>query len=168
MNRTVFHTTVRQALDIAEPLVGQIWAGEAPSLEIVRRQSVPAIIGRWQDSALNWDDAIRKCRITQQSCFIGVRSGGVVPVLALIRVSGSQLHTNLLFLEKDQGAVPPGLAMTMMDTVLAVVAATFGSERIVLDNPLSALLPYYVQFGYEQMKRLGREAPAMFKSTDVK
>ncbi|NRD85011.1 hypothetical protein [Burkholderia pseudomallei] len=150
-------------------MIATLWGAEpAPKLTIVRRDAVRKIIAGWpQDAALDWGEAIRKCRNMPRSCFIGVQTDTGVPILALIRVSDAHLHTNLLFLEKDENEVPPGLAMTMVDAVLEVVAAVFGSDRIVLDNPLSGLQAYYEQFGYEPMKRCGRETHAMFKTTSV-
>lgn len=167
--RTIFHNQVREALDTAEPAVATLWGEPPPTLQIVRRQSVRPIVARWSDDAvLNWDNAVKKCRMIPRSCFIGVQThDAAVPILALIRVSDASLHTNLLFLEKDEDAVPPGLAMTVMDTVLEVVAGAFGSARIVLDNPLSELVSYYEEFGYEPMKKRGRETHAMFKPTSV-
>jgi hypothetical protein len=161
--RTVFHNQVRQALDQAEPLVATLWGEPAPMLEIVRREAVLRLVATWPDSQLNWAAAVRKCRMIPRSCFIGVRTADAVPILALIRVGDARLHTNLLFLEKDADAVAPGLAMTLIDAVLQVLAGAFRCERIVLDNPLSDLVSYYEAFGYEPMKRRGREAPAMFK-----
>jgi hypothetical protein len=166
--RTVFHNQVREALDQAEPAVATIWGDHVPTLEIVRRDSVRTIVSTWPDTQLNWEYAVKKCQRFPRSCFIGVQTqDGAVPILALIRVSDAHLHTNLLFLEKDANAVPSGIAMTVMDTVLEVVAGAFGSERIVLDNPLSVLASYYKEFGYESMRKRGREAPAMFKSAGV-
>jgi hypothetical protein len=109
------------------------------------------LVATWPDSQLNWAAAVRKCRMIPRSCFIGVRTADAVPILALIRVSDARLHTNLLFLEKDADAVAPGLAMTLIDAVLQVLAGAFRSERIVLDNPLSDLVSYYEAFGYEPM-----------------
>ncbi|WP_129558768.1 hypothetical protein [Burkholderia pseudomallei] len=157
------------ALDQAEPIIASLWGAEpAPTLTIVRWDAVRGIIAGWPEGALlDWGEAIKKCRNVPRSCFIGVQTDTGVPILALIRVSDAHLHTNLLFLEKDVNEVPSGLAMTMMDAVLEVVAAVFGSDRIVLDNPLSGLQAYYEQFGYERMKRRGRETHAMFKTASV-
>ncbi|MBC8750841.1 hypothetical protein F6X42_30945 [Paraburkholderia sp. WC7.3b] len=75
----------------------------------------------------------------------------------------------MLFVEKDAGAVPRGLAMAIMDQVLDFVAISFESERIVLDNPISDLVSYYKDFGYEELRRQGgRESPALFRAAGVR
>ena len=57
------------------------------------------------------------------------------------------------------------MGMAVVDTILEVIAEAFGSERIVLDDPLPELVQYYRECGYETMRKTGRETAAMFKST---
>jgi hypothetical protein len=165
----LFHIQVRGALDIAEPVIRTLWPDPPPlTLEIVRRDAIQRIVAPW-GSSLAWDTAVRKCRHIPRSCFIGVQRGQTVSIVALMRVSDSGLHTSLLFLGKDTDAVPRGLAMTIMDQVLDFVASSFQSARIVLDNPLSGLVSYYKDFGYEELRRHGgRESPALFRPVGVR
>jgi hypothetical protein len=165
----LFQTQVRVALDIAEPGIRALWPDPPPlTLEILRRDAIPRIVAPW-GSNLAWDTAVRKCRQIPSCCFIGVQREETVSIVALLRVSRSRLHTSLLFLEKDTDLVPRGLAMTIIDQVLDFVASVFQSERIVLDNPLSELVSYYKDFGYEELTRHGgRDTPALFRPAGVR
>lgn len=127
------------------------------------------IISAWPQVLLNWRAAVKKCDRIPRSCFIGVYAqDAAVSILAFIRLSDAHLHTNLLFTEKNTNDVPARMGMLVIDAILDVIAGAFGSKKIVLDDPVPELLAYYCEFGYEPMKKHGRERPAMFKSVIVR
>lgn len=151
---------------LAEPIASDLWATSPPlSLGIIDRRRVRGVVKKWPAPQLDWDEAVRRCGGYHRSCFVGVRVKGAVCILALIHVSRSGLHTSLLYLEKYRGAVPPGIALAIMEIALQAIAATFSSEKIVVDNPLPGLVAYYTRFGYRPMKQQGRHSAAMFKAT---
>lgn len=166
VNRTEFHSLVGQALALAESRAAEIWAvSPPPRLRIIDRAKVRRAVQHWPEVHIDWSRAVRRCRSYSQSCFVGIEVENRICLLALIRVSRRGLHTSLLVVEKDRDLVPAGVAMSVMDVTLEAIAAIWDSKRIVIDDPLPELIPYYRTFGFRSMKLRGRSASAMFKLT---
>lgn len=165
--RSEVRRAIEQALELAQPVVrASIEGAEAVELKFIERWDIPNILATWDDEpVLNWKQAIRKCRKTSRSGFIGLQVGEATWALALIRLSQGHVYTNLLYLEKNPGGmVPRGLVMTAIDYVLRAIAVTFKSRAIVLDSPISDLVAYYQQFGFVPIKRGHRKNPVMIKA----
>lgn len=163
--RTVFQIQVQMALDEAGPTLAALWPIATPTLTVVRRDEVPQILASWKRWQLNWPQARRDYNRVPRSCYIGLQmADGSVPVLALIRVSDAHVHTSLLYLEKNASALIPGMAMTVVDAALQLVAAAFASTRIIIASPRQSLVNYYRdEFGYTMAKKRERKTTAMFK-----
>jgi len=167
--RSVFQIQVQMALDQAGSSLAALWPDAPPALAVVRRDQVPEILASWKYWQLNWPQARRDYNRVPRSCYIGLQmADGTVPVLALIRVSAAHVHTSLLYVEKNAGVLEPGMAMTVIDAALQLVAAAFASTRIIIAAPRQSLVDYYRdEFGYKLAKKRERKTAAMFKDVEV-